>query len=38
MNNKEIVDDYVSGKKNVETVLEDVKDKISDRQLANSEM
>ena len=38
MNNKEIVNDYVDGRKNVETVLEDVKDKISDRQLANSEM
>lgn len=38
MNNKEIVDDYVSGKKNVETVLEDVKDKISDKQLSNSQM
>ena len=38
MNNKEIVNDYVDGRKSVETVLKDVKDKISGRQLANSKM
>ena len=38
MNNKEIVDDYISWKKNVETVLEDVKNKIDEKQLANSQM
>lgn len=38
MNNKEIVDDYVSGKKNVETVLEEVKNKIDEKQLSNSQM
>ena len=38
MNNKEIVDDYISWNKNVETVLEDVKNKIDEKQLANSQM
>ena len=38
MNNKEIVDDYISWKKNVETVLDEVKNKIDEKQLANSEM
>ena len=38
MNNKDIVDDYVSGKKSVETILEDVKDKIDEKQLSNSQM
>lgn len=38
MDNKEIVDDYVSWKKNVDTVLEEVKNKIDEKQLANSEM
>ena len=37
-NNKDLVNDYISGKKNVETVYDEVKEKISDKALENSEM
>jgi hypothetical protein len=37
-NNKELVNNYIDGKKSVETVFDDVKEKISDKRLANSEM
>lgn len=37
-NNKELVNDYLDGKKNVETVFEDVKEKINNKTLENSEM
>ena len=37
-NNKEIVNEYLDWKKNVETVFDNVKEKISEKRLANSEM
>ena len=36
--NKEIVNEYLDWKKNVETVFDDVKEKVSKKRLANSEM
>ena len=36
--NKKLVSDYMDWKKSVETVLDDVKNKIDEKQLANSEM
>ena len=37
-NNKEIVNEYLDGKKSVETVFDEVKDKVSEKRLQNSEM
>ena len=37
-NNKELVNDYLDWKKNVDTLLDDVKNKINDKQVSNSEM
>lgn len=37
-NNKEIVNEYLDWKKNVETVFEEVKNKIDEKRVANSEM
>ena len=37
-NNKEIVNEYLDGKKTVETVFDEVKDKVSEKRLQNSEM
>lgn len=37
-NNKEIVNEYLDWKKNVETVFDDVKEKISEKRLKNTEM
>ena len=37
-NNKEIVNEYLDGKRSVETVFDEVKEKISDKRLQNSEM
>ena len=36
--NKELVNQYIDGKKNVETVFEDVKEKINNKRSANAEM
>ena len=36
--NKDLVNQYIDGKKNVETVFEEVKNKINDKRLANTEM
>ena len=36
--NKDLVNQYIDGKKNVETVFEEVKSKINDKRLANTEM
>ena len=36
--NKEIVNEYLDWKKNVETVFDDVKEKVSEKRLANTEM
>lgn len=36
--NKDLVNQYIDGKKNVETVFEEVKNKINDKRTANTEM
>ena len=36
--NKDLVNQYIDGKKNVETVFEEVKNKINDKRTANAEM
>ena len=36
--NKDLVNQYIDGKKNVETVFDDVKNKINDKRAANAEM
>jgi len=36
--NKDLVNQYIDGKKNVETVFEEVKNKINDKRLTNTEM